>query len=487
MREPRIAYVIASWGGARRGQPAPRDWLHTHLKLLARRRASWISDVIVVAPEGENLHKGYLRTLRELESRGIRLLRRENNGLSYGSFSDAYGAFREELDVDYWIFVEDDWTFLKDDFDQELVEMLELLEAGYLCGLVDRIGRHNVLHAAISNGIAASEVLERVWEHNGGRFPYTDTRGRKAYYGQGGQVKFSYAFVSAGYSIADVTQFGYRAPFWQVRRVEIFDPERDEAFMAPVQMFENPGRRPVVRRNVVPLDDVRGLRYHSTENNDPPLERSEENMARWNRPRSEKDLEELYDFIYREEPGYGHLVGRHRRILTALYGRVDPPATVLDAGCGRGGLIRELERRGYVVAGTEVSNHLLETDLADLNVEKLRYEDYHAMPPAGFDVVVSSDVLEHLCDWEQIDNALQQLARVSKDYLLLTTAKHRSRNFSGKLETGDDWDGDLHLVQASREEWREHVERVMEIDEEDVDARGNTFFFFGRPRKETGS
>ncbi len=205
----------------------------------------------------------------------------------------------------------------------------------------------------------------------------------------------------------------------------------------------------------------------------------------WKRPETETDLEELYDHIYRNEPKYGHVVGRHRLIFKAIKERVGAGETILDAGCGRGGFIRMLSSAGFHVTGTEVSWHLINNDLKGLFVSHLRYEDFDALETDSFDAVVSSDVLEHLVGFPMVDRALNQLARVAKKYLFVTTAKHVSRNFSGSLdiEKGEDWNGDLHLIHASRDLWRDHIARVMEIEEEHVDERGNTFFFFGTPKR----
>jgi SAM-dependent methyltransferase len=101
------------------------------------------------------------------------------------------------------------------------------------------------------------------------------------------------------------------------------------------------------------------------------------------------------------------------------------PATVLDAGCGSGRMLQELEPYGDVF-GVDVSPEAAEIarsrghgEVVDGPLEELPWED------AKFDLVTCLDVLEHLPDE---DSALRELARVCKPggWMVLTVPAYES-------------------------------------------------------------
>jgi len=232
----RCAYIIAAWAGPRRGQAEPRDWLSRHLEVLDATPHGDL-DVVVVVPACDISSPGWQELILSLPGRGVRVLRRENSGLSYGSFSYAYGELRAELDVDYWIFMEDDWVSLEPGFDARLMDMFERGgDTGYLCGLAmsGSPGSPRQYHAAISVGITSGAAVARVWDKRG-VIPHTPTKGFKQYYQQGGQVKWGRAWMDVGYRLRDVTEYGWGALFWcSKNRLEVFFPDRP-SFFTPIQ------------------------------------------------------------------------------------------------------------------------------------------------------------------------------------------------------------------------------------------------------------
>ena len=91
---------------------------------------------------------------------------------------------------------------------------------------------------------------------------------------------------------------------------------------------------------------------------------------------------------------------------------VQPPAQVLDAGCGWGVTLDALERRGYRPTGLDVSRQALagleqERDGRAL-IEADLTRPLPADPPA-FDAVLALDVIEHLDDDR---GAVEQLGRL---------------------------------------------------------------------------
>jgi hypothetical protein len=68
-----------------------------------------------------NIPDGYYQIIKPLEEKyNTVTINRENIGISYGGFSEAVSKYIE--DFDFFIFLEDDWVFCHDNFDQYLFE-----------------------------------------------------------------------------------------------------------------------------------------------------------------------------------------------------------------------------------------------------------------------------------------------------------------------------------------------------------------------------
>ena len=112
----------------------------------------------------------------------------------------------------------------------------------------------------------------------------------------------------------------------------------------------------------------------------------------------------------------GSLRYRLRDFTTELVDRTPPPADVLDFGCGTGDLARELQRLGYHVRGTDVSDAMLTEarrassqiawTLLEADWQKLPFED------GQFRAIVASSVLEYV---PHIEHVLGELRRVLAD------------------------------------------------------------------------
>jgi cyclopropane fatty-acyl-phospholipid synthase-like methyltransferase len=90
---------------------------------------------------------------------------------------------------------------------------------------------------------------------------------------------------------------------------------------------------------------------------------------------------------------------------------VHPPARVMDAGCGWGVTLLTLEKRGYRMAGLDISRQAL--SLLDTGGRQLIEADLtQDLPPSceAYDAVLSLDVIEHLDDDRSAVRRLGQLA-----------------------------------------------------------------------------
>lgn len=91
--------------------------------------------------------------------------------------------------------------------------------------------------------------------------------------------------------------------------------------------------------------------------------------------------------------------------------------TVLDAGCGSGYILMQFKEKGYVVEGIDLSEKSVEIcrkrglNVNQADVCRLPFPSNH------FDLVVCTEVLEHIPD---VKKAVKELTRVSDRYCIIT-------------------------------------------------------------------
>ena len=100
------------------------------------------------------------------------------------------------------------------------------------------------------------------------------------------------------------------------------------------------------------------------------------------------------------------------KLAVALLQRcqIQPPASVIDIGCGWGVNLQALEWAGYRVTGLDISRRILER--IDQPNRRLLEADLNAELPAGhetFDAFLALDVIEHIDDDSA---ALRKMARL---------------------------------------------------------------------------
>jgi SAM-dependent methyltransferase len=102
------------------------------------------------------------------------------------------------------------------------------------------------------------------------------------------------------------------------------------------------------------------------------------------------------------------------RISSLLTGRT------LDFGCGRGGLLRELRRRGMDAEGLEIENSALRRALAEGVEEHVNFYDGTLPLPfedLEFDSIIAAEVLEHIPHFREI---VAEIARVTRRMFIVT-------------------------------------------------------------------
>lgn len=238
MSDVRVNYMLATWSGGRRQGCTYGNNTFQHLRYLNRVKHN-ISQVTVGYPTNPNdlpEYKRFMNGLKSLENNvPIVVERLPNKGRSYGQYSRIFDKYRSQFD--YYIFMEDDYVPVMDNFDTKLVEKFDKLHeeknCGFLCGMVERVKfrikePNQPLHAAIAWGISSYNVLERIWEENGMLPHDTNIKYRD------GQNLFSWGFMKSGYTLQDVLD-EYCTTYWS-KEVEYYGDKKKPIIFAPLEL-----------------------------------------------------------------------------------------------------------------------------------------------------------------------------------------------------------------------------------------------------------
>ena len=90
------------------------------------------------------------------------------------------------------------------------------------------------------------------------------------------------------------------------------------------------------------------------------------------------------------------------------------PESVLDVGCGHGYLVAELLKKGIAVEGVDWSDSagtLIPNNFTKAEAKALPF------PNQSFDIVVSTDFLEHIPE-EEVEQVYSEMVRVAKRHVL---------------------------------------------------------------------
>lgn len=239
----KVNYVIATWSGPRR---SGNDGFHEDAALYLRKHLETLSQldhhlgqITIAVPENSEEPEeftNYLKTIPStIRNTPVEILRRKNIGQSYGSYSDAFLKYSDSFE--FYIFIEDDYVFSKTNFDQILVQMFK---SASNCGYLSSYVKHDLPnycnsrpHAAVSNGISSTEVLQSIVDECG-LLPYGGNSTVKKVYDCTPQLNFSYAFLDVGrwhYDYKDV----YSVPFNHIGSLHTFGDAKKASLIIPIQ------------------------------------------------------------------------------------------------------------------------------------------------------------------------------------------------------------------------------------------------------------
>ena len=136
----------------------------------------------------------------------------------------------------------------------------------------------------------------------------------------------------------------------------------------------------------------------------------------------------LWDDAHRYSPA-----PRHRRRLILRWVRQLDIADCLDAGCAQPYLLDGLRRLGLLVYGCDISAQVIEqnrlafpgAEFESINLAKETWPGSRQ-----FDLVIASEVLEHIEDWR---TALKNLTAMSVKYVLITVPHGRIRSIDRRV------------------------------------------------------
>jgi hypothetical protein len=181
--------------------------------------------VVLVNHGGCKAYNDYLDTLRDT----YEVLDKPNVGMSLGAFA---AAWRKFPDFDYYILSEDDYMFVMDYFDRELIALMKTVpNCGYMCQVVDWSVHAGGAFPGAQDGIATRELMEAI-----GIFPFENEPSQHGF-GERAQFGFGMAIKEAGYVLAD-TGVRFKAPFFCRKGLTMHYAEAPEMIKVPSQIYE---------------------------------------------------------------------------------------------------------------------------------------------------------------------------------------------------------------------------------------------------------
>ena len=170
--------------------------------------------IIVNADTGSKIGNEFIKNINNTKIKRGKIISytRENFGLSFGSYNDAFAKFQEQYD--YFLFTEDDWIIINDNY---LKVGIDIINKDSLVGMVAYVGVTKVhkskwkvlnlnektafsCHGAI--GLASSKILKKIYDKFGALPHYYKSDYRKSV--TFGEVMFPNSFIQIGYKLVDL-------------------------------------------------------------------------------------------------------------------------------------------------------------------------------------------------------------------------------------------------------------------------------------------
>jgi RimJ/RimL family protein N-acetyltransferase len=239
LKKNKICYIISIFFGNRRNTQIPVYYtnrlclLEKHIQLLNELNHNLdkvIFNINIEDGDYDLVNKALKITPKKIHNTDVEVRLRRNIGMSYGAWSDCY--LENKNKYDYFIFNEDDYFFVIDNFDDILVRKFkEKGDAGYLCGIVlENKSLNQPLHAAHSTGISSNEVLSKVVDKYG-ELPHTKSN-IYSVVEINSQITQTQSIIDTGYKLYDLGD-EYKIPFDYTNTIKDFFPENNKLIILP--------------------------------------------------------------------------------------------------------------------------------------------------------------------------------------------------------------------------------------------------------------
>jgi len=176
----------------------------------------------------------------------------------------------------------------------------------------------------------------------------------------------------------------------------------------------------------------------------------------------------LYRFINKEAVRYGngvHPKHQHIKYHDFFVRHIEPNTSVLDIGCGVGAVAWDIAQQvpGVEVYGIDISAEVIEQAKTKFSAENITFvcgDARTALPDQQFDIIILSNILEHL---EQRVQFLRQLHTQYQTQKFLIRVPLFERNWHIPLqdELGLDYFSDKnHYIEYRQEEFIQEIEEA---------------------------
>lgn len=214
----RCCKVIALYFGRRHKPPTTGQEMLKHLRFLVEKEEELdpgvdMDTIIVNNDAGFDLGNKLLASMdgKKTKRGRIRVLQRENIGISFGAFSHAFGELREEYD--YWFFTEEDVVPKVDGYYLKCMEKLDSDDKLAFVGVCGMSRSRNKMHCNGGIGLSHTKYLGPVFDelkklpHAGKEGPQVSRWKRTIErHLVEGEVEFTHCFIRRGLKITDVTK-----------------------------------------------------------------------------------------------------------------------------------------------------------------------------------------------------------------------------------------------------------------------------------------
>ncbi len=131
---------------------------------------------------------------------------------------------------------------------------------------------------------------------------------------------------------------------------------------------------------------------------------------------------------------------------------------ILDAGAGRGWLVKFLREYGAKAIGLDYSQYSVDNSVANVQLGNMTFIEF---PESSFDMVISRENFEHLTI-EESDEAFKEMIRVSKEWLYLTIWLEKNPDAKDD-EIYTDFDNDKsHITVCTRKFWENKFQKYID-------------------------